>query len=121
MSNIFRVVNRSLSRAGLKELSFCHTLYFSNIFTTQCRRPLIFQTMNSVRPNNLSLKYQRFTSSDCKDIGIRQLEFVKNNSAPLFSFQGGSLIIFRIQRQNNKIFLVQKQNNKIFINTETKL
>jgi len=32
--------------------------------------------MNSVRPNNLSLKYQRFTSSDCKDIGIRQFEFV---------------------------------------------
>ena len=41
-----------------------------------CRRPLIFQTKNSVRPNNLSLKYQRFTSSDCKDIGIRQFEFV---------------------------------------------
>ena len=38
--------------------------------------PLIFQTMNSVRPNNLSLKYQRFSSSDCKDIGIRQFEFV---------------------------------------------
>ena len=38
-------------------------------------RPLIFQTMNSVRPNNLSLKY-RFTSSDCKDKGIRQFEFV---------------------------------------------
>ena len=33
--------------------------------------------MNSVRANNLSLKYQRFTSSDCKDIGIRHLEFVK--------------------------------------------
>ena len=32
--------------------------------------------MNSVRPNNLSLKYQRFTSSDCKDIGIRPFEFV---------------------------------------------
>ena len=56
-----------------KELSFCHNLYFSNlyIFATQCRRPLIFQTMNSVRPNNLSLKQQRFTSSDCEDIGIR--------------------------------------------------
>ena len=54
----------------IKELSFCHKLYFSNlyIFATQCRRPVIFQTMNSVRPNNLSLKYQRFTSSDFKDI-----------------------------------------------------
>ena len=32
--------------------------------------------MNSVRPNNLNLKYQRFTSSDCKGIEIRQFEFV---------------------------------------------
>ena len=62
----------------IKELSFCHEFYFSNlfIFATQCRRPLIFQTMNSVRPNNLSLKYQRFTSSDCKDIGIRQFVYI---------------------------------------------
>ena len=57
-----------------KELSFCHKLYFSNlyIFATQCRRPFILQTKNSVRSNNLSLKYQGFTSSDCKDIGIFQ-------------------------------------------------
>ena len=33
------------------------------IFAAQYPRPLIFQTMNSVRPNNLSLKYQRFTPS----------------------------------------------------------
>jgi len=48
----------------VKELSFCHLLYFSNvyIFATQCRRPFMFQTMNSVRPNNRSLKYQRFIS-----------------------------------------------------------
>ena len=32
--------------------------------------------MNSVRSNNLSLKNQRFTPSDCKDIGIRTFEFV---------------------------------------------
>ena len=62
----------------IKELSFCHKLYFSNlyIFVTHCCKPLIFQTMNSVRPNNPSLKYQGFTSSDCKDIGIRKFEFV---------------------------------------------
>ena len=61
-----------------KELSFCHKLYFSNlyIFAIQCRRPLIFQTMNSVIPNNPSLKYQGFASSDCKDIGIKQFKFV---------------------------------------------
>ena len=47
-----------------KELSFCHKLGFSNfnIVATQCRRPLIFQTMNVIRSNNVCLKYQRFTS-----------------------------------------------------------
>jgi len=36
---------------------------FIYIFATQCRRPFIFQTMNSVGPNNLSLKYQSFSPS----------------------------------------------------------
>jgi len=30
--------------------------------------------MNSVASNNLSLKYQRFTPSGCKDIVIRKFE-----------------------------------------------
>ena len=61
-----------------KELSICHKLWFSkfNIIATQWRKPLIFQTMNAVRSNNVSLKYQRFTSSDCKDIIITKIEFV---------------------------------------------
>ena len=48
----------------IKELSFCHKLGFSNynIVGTQCRRPLIFQTMNAIRSNNVCLKYQKFTS-----------------------------------------------------------
>jgi len=37
---------------------------------------LIFQTMNSVWSNCCSLKYHRFTPSNCKDIGIRTFEFV---------------------------------------------
>ena len=37
-------------------------------------RPLIFQTMNSVRSN--SLKYQRFTPSGCEAIGVRKSQFV---------------------------------------------
>ena len=49
-----------------KELSFCH----------KCRIPLIFQTMNHIRPHNLSLKYPRFTTSGCKDIGIIKIQFV---------------------------------------------
>ena len=32
--------------------------------------------MNAVRSYNVSLKYQRATSSGCKDIGITKVEFV---------------------------------------------
>ena len=41
--------------------------------------------MNSVRSNNLSLKYQRVTPSGCKDIGIRKFEFVVKTQ---FHWQG---------------------------------
>ena len=46
-----------------------------SIFATQCSKPLIFQTMNSVRSNNLSLKYSKCKPSGCKDIRIRKFEF----------------------------------------------
>ena len=54
---------------------------FSNpsIFATQPLRPYICQTTqttNSVGSNNLSLKYQRFTPSGCKDIEITKFKFV---------------------------------------------
>ena len=51
------------------------TLWFSNalIFATKSQRPLICQTINSARS---SLKYQWFTPSDCKDIGIKKFELV---------------------------------------------
>ena len=39
-------------------------------------KPLKFQTMTSVRSNNISLKYQRFTTLGLKDIGIIKSEFV---------------------------------------------
>ena len=42
------------------------------------RIPLIFQTKTSARFNSQHLKYQRFTPSSCKDIGMRNLEFVAN-------------------------------------------
>ena len=42
--------------------------------------------MNYVRPNILSLKYQRFTLSGFIDIGIGKFETVaKKNSVPLMS------------------------------------
>ena len=42
----------------------------------QCRGTLIFQTINYVRSDTLSLKYQRCTPSGCKDVEIRTFEFV---------------------------------------------
>ena len=73
-----------------KELSFCHNLWFSNSYnlTTRFPRPLIFQTINSVRTNSLSLKYQ---ISGCLDIGVRKYEFVAKTQ--FLSFK--NFIIFR--------------------------
>ena len=52
---------------------FIHSQYTQEYWEL-CK--LIFQPMNSVRSNKLSLKYQRFTSSGCKDIGTIKSEFV---------------------------------------------
>ena len=38
--------------------------------------------MNSVRSNNMSLKYQRFITSGFKDIVIRKAEFVTKTQFP---------------------------------------
>ena len=61
-----------------KELCPGHKLFFSNscIFTTQWRRPWIFQAVNYVRSENLSFKYKRFTPSGFLDKGTRKFEFV---------------------------------------------
>ena len=42
---------------NINELSLCNKLSDPYIFATQCRRPWIFQTLNSVKSKNLSLKY----------------------------------------------------------------
>ena len=77
-SRIFQNSNKILQKFSEKELSLFHKLYFSKsyIFGFQCRRPQIFQTMNSVRSNNVSLKYHRFTTLCSKDIGIINSQFV---------------------------------------------
>ena len=61
-----------------KELTLCHKLWFSNpnIFGTQCRKPLIFQTYIFWSNKSQSLKFQRFTTLESKDIRIRKSEFV---------------------------------------------
>ena len=68
-------MNKLLEKNGLftwKELCLCHKLKFFNhyIFRAKCCRPLIVQTVNSVKSNNLSLKYHRLQISGCKDIGV---------------------------------------------------
>ena len=60
--------------------------FLISISLTQCRRLLIFQTMNSVRWKNLSLIYQRFTPSGRKNIGIRKSEFVTKPWLKFFKF-----------------------------------
>ena len=59
-------------------MSFCHKHWFSdpNIFATQRCRPEMFQTINCVKSNNLSLKYWIFAPSGFKEIGITKFEFV---------------------------------------------
>ena len=77
--NYFKIIFKFHSwEIWLKVLSLCHKLWFSNlfIFATHYCRTYIFQTMNSVRSINLSLKYQRFRPSGCKDTDIRKFEFV---------------------------------------------
>ena len=51
-----------------KELSLRNKLWYSNPISTHCCRPLILQTMNYDRLNDPSLKYQRFTSTGCRDV-----------------------------------------------------
>ena len=74
-----------------KKLSFRHKLWFSNpyIFATWWCRPLIFQTLNSVRLKSLRFKFQMFTPSRCKDRGIRKFELVAKT--PYFKDLGLSL------------------------------
>ena len=46
-----------------------------NFFATHCSRPKVFQIMNFIESNHLTLKYHRFTAQGCKDLGIRKFEF----------------------------------------------
>ena len=57
-----------------KEIRLCHKLSNPYIFATRWCKPLIFQT-KIIGSNNIhSLKYLRFTTLRCKDIGIRKSE-----------------------------------------------
>ena len=68
----------------VKELSLCRQLWFFPIWVTQCCGHLIFQTINYVIENNLSLKCLRFTPKGFIDIGIRIFDLGAKTAVPLF-------------------------------------
>ena len=61
-----------------KKLSCCNKLQFSypHISATELCKPLKFQTYIIWSNRNHSLKYQRSTTFDCKDIEVWKSEFV---------------------------------------------
>ena len=79
---------------------------YNDIFRFQCRRSLIFQTMSSVRSNNISLKYQRFTTLGFQDIGIRKSEFVSKNQLLWKSINWYKVAISR--KQKSIVSLIRK-------------
>ena len=68
--------NYNLLYIDISLLSLCHK--FDYLIPLCLQHDVIdfsnFQTINSVRSNDLSLKYQRLKSSDCNDIGTRKFE-----------------------------------------------
>ena len=74
----FFIIERGVGRLGLKELSLCHKLKYSNLYILKnwCDKPLIFQ-IQVIWSNRIhSLKYLRSTTFGFKDIVIRKSEFV---------------------------------------------
>ena len=49
--------------------------------------------MNSVRSNNLSLKYQRSTTLGCKDIGIRKFDCMEKLNS--FDQRNNKMVIYK--------------------------
>ena len=92
-----------------KKLSFCHKLKFSNssIFATWLCNPFIFQTQ-TIKSNRIyGLKYQRSTISSCKDIGIRNTEFVAQTQ---FIFE--QFWQLEITEFHKRHFMISKESKK---------
>ena len=67
----------------VKKLILCHKFWFSNpyIFVTKCL--YIYQTMSSVWSNNLSLKYQSFTTIRLQRYREKKIWVCGKDSIPL--------------------------------------
>ena len=74
-----------------KELSFCHKLWVSNfnIVATQCRRPLIFQTLKDI------------------DIGFKKTEFVEKTQ---FLLRKTKMLTWNLQNKKSK-----EQENAFYV------
>ena len=87
------------------------------IFGTKCCRPQIFQTMNSVGSNILSLKYQNFTTSGSKDIGVLIFEFVAKTQFLSKKFYTHTIHVLRVSlsciRIACSLFIFQTSCKKI--------
>jgi len=77
--------------------------------------------MNSVRSNNISLKYQRFTTLGSKDIGIIKSEFVAKTQFLYRNMAKETLSVRTLVSSNDiitikidkKKFLIVKNHKKI--------
>ena len=71
-------LNLTILKYVTNELILCHKLWFSYpyIFETKCCKPLILQTYIIWSNRTHSLKYQRSTTLESKDIEFRKSEFV---------------------------------------------
>ena len=87
-----------------KELSFCQKLRFSSpyIMETRCRRPYLFQSMNSSRSNNLSLKYyKRLHHQTGKIWGLKYLSLRLNSFQHymhMFFFKDFRAVAYKINK-----------------------
>ena len=103
-----------------KELSLCQKLFFSKpyIFATQLWRSWIFKTMNSVRSNNISLKYQWFTTLGSKDQGFNARKVISEVYAYFVLSLGGNVNTRRMPKPDmESIFHINNQLNILVIKT----
>ena len=89
----------------------------------------LLQALNLVRSTNLSLKYQRFTPSGCKEIWIRKFEFVAKNQLLIINVRknmGERKLLIRFLSPRNfnfleKEYFAKEKNQKLarfsFVNT----
>ena len=72
---------------------------------------MTFQTTTSVSSNNISMKYQRFTTLGSKDIGIRKSEFVAKTKFLCLNFENPWMFFYEIREQKSITNKFSKSTN----------